>query len=88
MIKDVAIFAGGGHNIPVLRAFKIELTKSKIFQDLFKTLNICDGCKEPLSIIIDGETRADILAAFSKVTQQSGVSIIQGENSQSNNFQS
>ena len=78
MSKDVDIYSGSG-KIPVLKANKIELIKSQIFRDILKSLNICDGCRDPVSIIVDGETEVDIFAALCKVTHQTGVSIIRGK---------
>lgn len=77
MAKDVVIYSCMSKQ-PIVKANIIELIKSPYLSKILKSLNICDGCKEPVSIIIEGETEANIMAAFNQVTRQTGLIIIQG----------
>lgn len=57
---------------------RLELIRSDLFLKVFKSMNICDGCRDPVSVIIDVEQEDVVSAAFSKLSRKSGVSIIQG----------
>lgn len=76
-MKDVHIYVSS-ETKPVLMTSKLKLTESVVLKPLMQSLNICDGCQEPISIIIPDEDKNVVLAAFSKYFKTSGVSIIQG----------
>ena len=57
---------------------KIELSKSKLLTELISALNICDGCQEPISIIIAEEEKQTVESAFSHLSTKTGLSIVQG----------
>ena len=75
--NDVNIFYSGRKE-PIMSVSRLELIRSDMFLKVFKSLNICDGCRDPISVIIEGEQEDVISAAFSKLSRKSGVSIIQG----------
>ena len=77
LYNDVNIYCGTDKD-PVLSVSMIELIRSEMFLKLFQSLNICDGCRDPVSVIIAGELEDVFSAAFSKLSRKSGVSIIQG----------
>ena len=80
MDKDVVIYTREeGALIRVLETTRVELIKSPMFYDIFKKINLCDGCTTVSQVIIDGETKEVIKAALSAVTIQTGISIFQGE---------
>ena len=74
---DVNIFSGSGDL--VMTAARIELIKSPLFFRLFSDMSSCDTCREPVSVIIADEDSQVVSAAISKVTNRSGISIIQGK---------
>ena len=75
--KDVLIYSDTSKD-PVLHISKIELSKSKLLKNLLSTLNFCDGCQEPTSIIIADEERQTVVSTFSHLSPKTGLSIFQG----------
>ena len=73
--KNISIYSDTSKE-PVLHISKIELSKSKLLQDLLSTLDICDGCQEPISIIIAEEEKETITAAFSHPPSKSSLTTI------------
>ena len=52
---------------PVFKLSRLELAaKSRLFYDLFSSLNMCDGCVAELAVIIPGENRLTVEAVFSQ----------------------
>ena len=80
--RDVHVFVTGRKD-PLLATSRIELsTASSMMRDIFLGLKVCDGCKEPMSIIIADEEEKVVTAAFSKVLRKrGGLTIIQGKHS-------
>lgn len=77
LYNDVNVYCGTIKD-PILSLSKIELIGGKVFHELFQSLNFCDGCRDPVSVIIDGEQEDVVSAAFSNLSRKSGVSIIKG----------
>ena len=73
---DVNLYAGrDGY---VMSVSRLELIKSNLFKNILDSLNICDSCSTPITIIIE-EDRDVIFAAFSEVTWKPGLTIIRGK---------
>ena len=65
--------------MPILGISKLELLKSNLFRNLLGGLNICDGCQEPVSIIIDGEDKDTVVQTFAQLSAvKPGLTIIKG----------
>ena len=64
---------------PVFQMSKIELSKSKFLAGLVTSLNFCDGCSQPVFIIITGEEKQTVVSSLSQLTAKSGLSIITGK---------
>ena len=58
---------------------KIELSKSKFLTGLVSSLNFCDGCLQPVSIIIVGEEKQTVVASLSQLKAKYGPSKITDE---------
>ena len=67
--KEVNIYVEGSGD-PVLELSKIELAKSDLLRKLLLSLNICDGCSQPLSIIIAGEEKQTVVSTFAQMSPQ------------------
>ena len=81
MSLDVNIFSGQSKE-PVFTISSLELAaKSPIFRNLLKTINICDGCQSPVSIIFADEDKHTVVTAMSQMThfkKNSSLLFIQG----------
>ena len=68
---------------PVFRISMLELAaRSRLFYDLFSSLDICEGCGGEMAVIITDEERLTVEAVFSQVAhfnKRKGVSIIQDQ---------
>ena len=70
--KEVNIYVDGSDD-PVFDLSKIELAKSGQLRKLVSSLNICDGCSQPLSIIIAGEEKKTVVSTFGQLSSQETV---------------
>ena len=59
---------------------KIELSKSKLMAGLMTSVNFCDGCSQPVSIIITGEDKQTVVSSLSQLKAKAGLSIITDPN--------
>ena len=68
---------------PVITVSRLELaSRSRQLHHLLASLSLCDGCTQPLALVLAGEEATTVEAAFSQVAvfnKRAGVSIIQGE---------
>ena len=68
---------------PVATLSRLELaSRSRQLHRLLASLSLCDGCTQPLALVLAGEEANTVEAAFSQVAvfnKRAGVSIIQGE---------
>ena len=68
---------------PVTTVSRLELaSRSRQLHHLLASLSLCDGCTQPLALVIAGEEANTVEAAFSQLAvfnKRAGVSIIQGE---------
>ena len=67
---------------PVVRMQIMDLLKHKhsVIYDVISSLNICDGCSAPVSIIITEEDRITVnTVMMSIMSQKRGFTIIQGK---------
>ena len=81
MSIDVNIYCGQTKN-PVFNISCLELTaKSPVIRKLLNSLNICDGCRDPVSIIFPDEDCATVVAVMSQMThfKKGGLLIIEGK---------
>ena len=67
--KEVNIYVEGSDD-PVFELSKLELAKSDFLRKLVSSLNICDGCSQPLSIIIVGEEKQTVVSTFGQLSAQ------------------
>ena len=65
--KEVNIYVEGSGD-PVFELSKIELAKSDLLRKLLSSLNICDGCSQPLSIIIADEEKQTVVSTFGQLS--------------------
>ena len=84
MPEDLVHIYVPGHREPVCRLSRLELaSRSRLLHHLLTSLRVCDGCSQPLALIITGEEARTVEAAFKQVeapfNKRAGVSIIQGE---------
>ena len=84
MPEDLVHIYVPGHRDPVCRLSRLELaSRSRLLHHLLTSLRVCDGCSQPLALIITGEEARTVEAAFKLVeapfNKRAGVSIIQGE---------
>ena len=84
MPEDLVHIYVQGHRDPVCRLSRLELaSRSRLLHHLLTSLRVCDGCSQPLALIITGEEARTVEAAFKQVeapfNKTVGVSIIQGE---------
>ena len=73
--EDVLVYVDSVKE-PVIQMSKIELSKSKLMAGLMTSLNICDGCSQPVSIIITGEEKQTVVSSLSQIKAKAGLSII------------
>ena len=68
---------------PVTTLSRLELSsRSRLLHRLLTSLNLCDGCTQPLALVLAGEEAGTVESALSQVAvfnKRAGVSIIQGE---------
>ena len=79
---DVHIYVSDSAD-PVVTMTSIELaSKSKLLHDIFSSLHICDGCPQPMSIILPDpdDDRESVISALRLVShfKKSRLSIIKG----------
>ena len=67
--KEVNIYVEGSDD-PVFELSKIELAKSDLLRKLVSSLNLCDGCSQPLSITIAGEEKQTVVSTFGQLSPQ------------------
>ena len=84
MPEDLVNIYVPGHRDPVCRLSRLELaSRSRLLHHLLTSLRVCDGCSQPLALIITGEEARTVGAAFKLVeapfNKTAGFSIIQGD---------
>ena len=67
--KEINIYVEGTDD-PVFELSKIELAKSDLLRKLVSSLNLCDGCSQPLSIIIAREEKQTVVWTFGQLSAQ------------------
>ena len=82
MSLDVNIYCSHQSKEPVFTISCLEFAaKSPAIRSILHTINVCDGCQTPVSIIFAEEDRHTVVAAMSQMThfkKSSSLSIIQG----------
>ena len=69
LLKEVNIYVEGSDE-PVFELSKIELAKSDLLRNFVSSLNLCDGCSQPVSIIIAGEEKQTVVLTFAQLSPQ------------------
>ena len=81
MSTDVNIYCGQDTKVPVFTISCLELAaKCPMIKKLLLSLNMCDGCQSPVSIIFAEEDRDTVVAVMSQMThfKKTSLSIIHG----------
>ena len=76
----VNIYCGSQSDI-VFSISMLELSaKSKVMRNILGSMSVCDGCREPVSIIFAEEDRETVQCVMNQIAHfnKTGVSIIQG----------
>ena len=69
------------HKDPVMSISLLELTRIKFVNQILKSLNFCDSCLEPVSIIFADEESLTVKSVIQSLMNKSGFSIITGKKS-------
>ena len=65
--KNVQVYVENGV-VPVFEGTKMEMSMSPVLADLMTSINVCDLCPEPLTLIFADEEQQTVVSTLSQLS--------------------